>query len=631
MKKSKRMPSRKRTTTPAASAPQFRENVDGVVRDWNAGAVALYGYTEDEMIGKSVGALYPEGLMAREQVLSRVLDSDNGELIRVVHRTKDGRHLNVALDVSPLRDARGAVESVVTVVRESTETPRSDENFWDSDVWVRNIVETAVDAIVTIDKNGIIEYFNPAAQRMFGYTADEVRGRNVNILMPTPYQENHQGYLEAYQRSHVKKIIGIGREVVAKRKDGTVFPIHLSVSETAIEGEQLFTGIIHDITKQKRAQVEKDNLLRVLDQRNKEITCLLRVNELVRLPELSPPVLADIGELIRSSLSYPDIARVRIAFNDDVHESPDFRESDWTITASIAVDGRIRGRIDVFYVENRPDADYGPFLEEEQILVESVAVTLGEAIELKEAEAKVIHASKLASVGELAAGVGHEVNNPTNSIMNCADIILQYADDADKVRQFAGLIRSEAERIATIVRNLLTFSRQDREQHSLGRLCDIVDVVLSLSEKKLERSNIEVRLDVPEDLPKLRCRSEQLQQVVMNLIINALHALDQRYPDDDPDKILTIAGRSVDDDGKRYVRLTVEDHGCGVAPDNLDKIFDPFYTTKGRDKGTGLGLSVSLGIVEEHNGRIQVESELDRYTRFHVDIPAGEEEELGQT
>ena len=124
-----------------------------------------------------------------------------------------------------------------------------------------------------------------------------------------------------------------------------------------------------------------------------------------------------------------------------------------------------------------------------------------------------------------------------------------------------------------------------------------------------------------EDLPKVRCRSERIQQVMMNLIINAIHALDERYPLADPKKKLLIRGAVAIVERRRYLRLTVEDWGTGIDPTYIDRLFDPFFTTKGRDKGTGLGLSVSDGIVKEHGGSMTVESELGRFTRFNVDLP----------
>lgn len=241
--------------------------------------------------------------------------------------------------------------------------------------------------------------------------------------------------------------------------------------------------------------------------------------------------------------------------------------------------------------------------------------------ERRYAEAQVIQASKLASVGELAGGVAHEINNPINGIMNCADILMSSVREGTRERQYVELIRSEADRVAIIVRNLLTFSRQEREEHSQARLTDIVNVVLSLSGKSIAKAHIDLTVDVPEDLPKVRCRSERIQQVLMNLIINALHALEERYPGADPNKKLFIRGAVVSLFGRRHMRLTVEDYGTGIDPTHIDRLFDPFFTTKGRDKGTGLGLSVSDGIVKEHGGTLSVESEFGNFTRFHVDLP----------
>lgn len=601
--------------------PIIREATDGTVISWNDAAENLYGYSAVEMEGRSIGILYPEGLSARQQLVDRVLQGEELLKVHAVHRTKDGRNLNVTLSVIPEWDGNDSVVEYETIVGAYVEASRDESAFWESDAWIRGIVESAADAIVSIDSTGKLEYLNPAAQRLFGFTPEEIYGKGVEMLMPSPYRENHNEYIRNYLDTGDKKIIGLGREVVACRKDGSVFPIHLSVSEAIIDGRRIFTAIIHDIGERKRIELEKDRLLRDLDRRNKEITCLLRVGQLLRTAEFETSVFGKVVKLLEKAFSYQSITRVRIIYEDLTFVSSDFKEASWHISTDIAVGGQNRGRVEVYYVENRPEGDFGPFLQEEQSLLESVAMTLGEAIERQEAEAKVIQASKMASIGELAAGVGHEINNPINGIINCADIIMQNTKDDTKNRQFAELIRSEADRIAVIVQNLLTFSRQDREKHSPARLFDIVSVVLSLSAIKLEKSHIILKVDVPEDLPKVRCRSEQLQQVVMNLIINSMHALDQRFPDAHSDKILSVSAREFEIDGRRYLRLAVEDKGTGIAPAHLDRIFDPFFTTKGRDKGTGLGLSVSLGIVKDHGGTLHVESELDVGTRFHIELP----------
>jgi signal transduction histidine kinase len=206
-------------------------------------------------------------------------------------------------------------------------------------------------------------------------------------------------------------------------------------------------------------------------------------------------------------------------------------------------------------------------------------------------------------------------------VINCADILLENMPETWPDRQFAELIRSEADRVATIVKKLLTFSRQQQEQYSPASIAEVVESVLSLSGKKIEKSLIELRLIVPESLPRIRCRGEQLQQVLMNLIINSIHALDERYPDGSPNKIMTIAIQSVHFRGLEYLEIVVEDNGAGMTEATRARLFDPFFTTKGRDKGTGLGLSVSDGIVKDHGGFIEVDSVYGAFARFKVYLP----------
>ena len=491
----------------------------------------------------------------------------------------------------------------------------------DEQGWARAVVEAAVDGIITIDEVGVIQYANPAAQQMFGYRAEEMVGRNINFLMPSPYRNEHDGYLDRYLKTGERKIIGIGRNVEAKRKNGEVFPVHLAVSEVVLGERRLFTGSIHDITNQREAQREKDLLLNELNRRNKELNCLYRVGESVRSSDFGDELLEWIAEFIHSTASDPSVAGICISIDDGKYTSRQFQKTPWKFTAEIVAAKHRRGSVELYLLREQSQIDSQRVLRENRELLRAVAGLLAETMERKEAEAKVIHASKLASIGELAAGVGHEINNPVNGIINCMDILAKESEDGTNARKFIDLARSEAERIATIVKNLLTFSRQKKEQYSKARLKDIVDAVMTLCSKKLEKSHIEFETDVSEDLPRLSCRSEQLQQVIMNLIINAMHALDERYPEAHPNKSLKISAEEIMLGVVRHVRLRVVDTGIGIEPSAMDRIFDPFFTTKGRDKGTGLGLSVSDEIVQAHGGTITVKSKPREFTEILVDLP----------
>jgi PAS domain S-box-containing protein len=235
-------------------------------------------------------------------------------------------------------------------------------------------------------------------------------------------------------------------------------------------------------------------------------------------------------------------------------------------------------------------------------------------------EAQLRQQQKLESIGTLASGVAHEINNPIQSIMNYADLVRMRAEPGGAVADFASEIIAETERVATIVRNLLAFARQEKEHHSPARIIDIVESTLTLMRAVLRRDHIILRVDVPEQLPSVKCRSQQIQQVFMNLLGNARDALNHRYPEYDDDKCIAISSRLEQRDGEPWVCTTVEDHGSGISPDVIDRVFDPFFTTKGRDEGTGLGLSVSHGIMREHRGELEVESVPGDYTRFHINL-----------
>ena len=246
------------------------------------------------------------------------------------------------------------------------------------------------------------------------------------------------------------------------------------------------------------------------------------------------------------------------------------------------------------------------------------------AEEEKEAmRAQLIQSQKLESIGTLAGGVAHEINNPINGIMNYSRLLMDRLSDK-MLHEFASEIMRETERVATIVRNLLVFARPEMQSQSPARMCDIVQAVLSLIQSVMRDDQIALGVDVPEDLPSVQCRSQQVQQVLMNLLTNARDALNEKYPGADADKVIRLSARAIERDGGRWVRITVEDHGPGIPEELRQRIFDPFFSTKTKDKGTGLGLAITHGIVKDHGGRLTIESEVGKFTRMHMDLPVME-------
>ena len=236
-------------------------------------------------------------------------------------------------------------------------------------------------------------------------------------------------------------------------------------------------------------------------------------------------------------------------------------------------------------------------------------------------EIQLRQSQRLESLGTLASGVAHEINNPINGIMNYAQLIQDRVEGESAVGAFAQEIIVETKRVANIVRNLLSFARQEKQSHSPAYIADIIEETLSLIQAVIRHDQITLELDVPEDLPSLKCRSQQIQQVLMNLITNGRDALNARYPEHSENKTLTVRAREFQAEGKTWIRIIVEDRGTGISEEVKERMFDPFFTTKTRDAGTGLGLSISHGIVKEHHGKLTVQSQLGEYTRFCIELP----------
>lgn len=347
------------------------------------------------------------------------------------------------------------------------EQARAREMLQSSTARIRAIIDTATEGIVTIDSSGLIESFNGSAERMFGYTASEVMGRNVSMLMPMPFHAEHDGYLRHYLQTGERRVIGIGREVLGLRSNGTTFPIDLSVGEGRIGERVFFTAIMRDITERKDMQ------------------------------------------------------------------------------------------------------------------------------------SKLNQAERLAAVGELAAGVAHEVNNPINTIINCAQLL----KDGDALQENCDTIISEGERIAVIVRDLLQFARDDRESPQSTSITDVIHRTVRLIGENFRRHGISLVVDLQPECRPVRASPQQLQQVLLNLFMNAKDAI--AHQGVRPDSTVTISARETTSPAPGVI-LAVRDNGPGVAEHLRTRLFEPFVTTKRARGGTGLGLSISKSIIEAYGGTIDL-------------------------
>lgn len=245
------------------------QKLDGTIVTWNKGAELIFQYTADEACGRSTSILVPPG---RDDEGSRIIQAiRRGEIVQTFETEglrKDGSRIDISLTVSPICDSTGRVVGASRIARDITQRRQIEQALRESEAKARAILDTAVDAIITIDRSGNVESFNKAAERLFGFDAEEVVGRNVRLLMPEPYRGNHDAYLQNYMQTGVAKIIGIGREVIAQRKNGTTFPVDLAVSEVNLGDRRLFTGIIRDISERKRLEQE---ILEISDREKRQI------------------------------------------------------------------------------------------------------------------------------------------------------------------------------------------------------------------------------------------------------------------------------------------------------------------------------------------------------------------------
>jgi PAS domain S-box-containing protein len=254
----------------AADAMLITDSTGSIVLA-NAPAEVLFGYTRDELLALSVESLIPPRFRAshatqRQHYAAHPGSRVMGGGLELYGMRKDGSEFAADVSLSPLEGGY-----VLATVHDITRRKRAEDALEEQRTRLAAIVETAVDAIITIDERGTIDSFNPAAERLFGYAPAEVLGKNVSLLMPSPYREAHDGYLAHYLATGEKRIIGIGREAVAQRKDGTTFPIDLAVSETQVGGRRLFTGLVHDISQRKQAEERQARLIHELESANEEL------------------------------------------------------------------------------------------------------------------------------------------------------------------------------------------------------------------------------------------------------------------------------------------------------------------------------------------------------------------------
>ncbi|OGV47740.1 MAG: hypothetical protein A2017_16220 [Lentisphaerae bacterium GWF2_44_16] len=355
-----------------------------------------------------------------------------------------------------------------------------------------------------------------------------------------------------------------------------------------------------------------------LRERVKELTCLYEISQLAGQYDRDlKDILSDIACVVPRAWQYPEFACARIIMNGEQYASPEFKESNYKQKAEISVNGINRGHIEVIYKKKTPKLDEGPFMKEERKLINSVAKQIGFIIERKEAyeETKILqeqlrHADRLATIGQFAAGVAHELNEPLGNILGFAQIVEKSEDLPKGNRKDILHIVKASLHAREIVRKLLIFGRQVSVRKIPVNLNNTVKESTYFLKTRCEKDGIKLKCKLSKGLPRIYGDPAHITQVIVNLTVNAIQAMPQGG------KLLIETKKS-----GTNVLLAVEDNGTGMPEHVKEKIFMPFFTTKDVGQGTGLGLPVVHGIVISHGGSIEVESKLNHGTRFVINFP----------
>jgi PAS domain S-box-containing protein len=464
-------------------------------------------------------------------------------------------------------------------------------------------------------------YVSPAAERLLGYPAQRW------IDEPTFWLEHIHPDDREWVIEHCQKYTARLEEHQLDYRmladSGEVVWLRDVVRVEGVGGRPVRSvGVMVDITSLKQAEARTELAAaqlalgeaqwRSLVQGVPDLITLLDEHGRIEFSNRSPSYGGSSDELMADAFMDPHSAAAWHSAFAEVVASGDTRELEVCVAPPGAPRQWFMTRIAPIQIAGRGASKV------ERYLSISTDVT-----ERKRLEAQLRQQQRLESVGTLASGVAHEINNPVQGILNYAELIAECPSDPETVREFAGEIKRESNRVAAIVRKLLAFSRQEPEQsfeHCTVR--SVIDDTLALVHTVLRKDQITVEIDVPEGLPQIDCRIQQIQQIIMNLVTNARDALNERYQPFDDAKRITIRARAPTRGGRLWVRISVADRAGGIPEDVRTRIFDPFFTTKGRDQGTGLGLAVSHGIAVDHGGELSVESELGIGSTFHLDLPA---------
>lgn len=525
----------------------------------------------------------------------------------------------VAVTYVPDRDAQQRVRGFAVSLLDITMRVYVEEALRQSEAHLQAVVNTAVEGIITIDSVGHLQSMNIAASRTFGYTPEEAIGKNVSMLMPEPYHSEHDGYLAHYLTTGEKRIIGIGREVMGRRKDGTTFPMDLAVSEFTLADKRFFVGIVRDITERKRAEADlresEERFRATFEQAAVGIALVSLEGTWLRVNQRFCNIVGYTREEIRDR-----------TFQDITH--PEDLETDLNYVQRL-----LANTLDTYTIEKRYIQKSGGIawvnltasLVREPSGEPNYFITVIEDIsERKRIEEQLQHAQRLESIGQLAGGIAHDFNNLLTAITGFTELAMGVVTDNAEATAYLSNVTHAAERAAGLTRQLLAFARKQMIE---PKILDINVLLLQLDKilRRLIGENIDLVLMPQMPLWEVRVDPSQIEQVIINLAVNARDAMPGGGS-------LTIETHKavLDTEYSRqyaevlpgeYVMVAISDTGTGMTEEVKRHVFEPFFTTKEPGRGTGLGLATCYGIVKQSGGHMWFYSEPNKGSTFKIYLP----------
>jgi two-component system sensor kinase FixL len=468
--------------------------------------------------------------------------------------------------------------------------------------WLNAIINTTVDGIIVINTRSEIEAFNRGAERLFGYPASEVMGRKVSLLMPSPHHEEHDGYLQRYLATGDARIIGIGRQVNGRRRDGSVFPLHLSVGEMVVGDERKFTGVLHDLT----ARVQLEEQLRASEARwraviDSAVDGIIVIDAHGRIESFNPAAERLFGYAEADVLSR----------NVDMLMPSPYREEHDTYLSRYLATGRpkIIGIGREVTGLHKHGTTFPLHLSVGQITIEGERKFVGILHDLSvrvRIEEQLREQTALARLGEMAAVVAHEVKNPLAGIRGTVQVIGGRMPPESRDAAMMKEIVSRIDSLDAMMKDMLLFARPPKPSRSATDLVPIVKSTANLLQQDPSLRDIDV--EVAGSAAPIVADADMLKIVFQNLFVNSAQAMQGRGG-------IHVAVAVVD--GTYQVEF--RDSGPGIPPAIRDKIFTPFFTTKSR--GTGLGLATAKRLVEAHGGEISIDCPSSGGTTILIQLP----------